>query len=79
MAKKALAWNPRGRRKTQDYMAKHSEDRSRISREELAANKILEQIQDPMVSFHTQPMPLPTDHHSVLGIPLVSESDVRLA
>jgi hypothetical protein len=31
------------KRKTQDYMAKHSEDGSRTSREELAGNKISDQ------------------------------------
>jgi ribosome assembly protein YihI (activator of Der GTPase) len=46
------------KRKTQDYMAKHSEDGSRTSREELAGNKSSEQEQDPMASFHKGPMPL---------------------
>jgi hypothetical protein len=31
------------KRKTQDYMAKHSEDGSRTSREKLAGNKVSEQ------------------------------------
>jgi ribosome assembly protein YihI (activator of Der GTPase) len=39
-------------------MAKHSEDGSRTSREELAGNKSSEQEQDPVVSFHKGPMPL---------------------
>jgi hypothetical protein len=46
IAKKALEWNPQGgrrKRKTQDYMAKHSEDGSRTSREQLARNKNYEQ------------------------------------
>jgi hypothetical protein len=43
-------------KRTQDYMAKHSEDGSRTSREQLAANKISEQKQDPMASFHKGPM-----------------------
>jgi ribosome assembly protein YihI (activator of Der GTPase) len=46
------------KRKTQEYMAKHSDDGSRTSREELAGNKSSEQEQDPMVSFHKGPMPL---------------------
>jgi ribosome assembly protein YihI (activator of Der GTPase) len=46
------------KRKTQDYMAKHSEDGSRSSREELAGNKSSEQEQDPMASFHKGPVPL---------------------
>jgi hypothetical protein len=40
------------KRKTQDYMAKHSDDGSRISREEPAENKVSEQKQVPMASFH---------------------------
>jgi ribosome assembly protein YihI (activator of Der GTPase) len=44
------------KRKTQDYMAKYSDDGSRTSREELARNKSSEQEQDP--SFHKGPMPL---------------------
>jgi hypothetical protein len=44
--------------KTQDYVAKHSEYGSRTLREELAGNKISEQKQDPMASFHKAPMPL---------------------
>jgi ribosome assembly protein YihI (activator of Der GTPase) len=48
----------RKKRKTQDFMAKHSEDGSRTSREELAGNKSSEQEQDPMASFHKGPMPL---------------------
>jgi hypothetical protein len=44
------------KRKAQDYMAKHSEDRNRISREELAGNKISEQKLDQMESFHKSPM-----------------------
>jgi hypothetical protein len=39
-------------------MAKHSEDGSRTSREEMAGNKSSEQERDPMVSFHKGPMPL---------------------
>jgi ribosome assembly protein YihI (activator of Der GTPase) len=46
------------KRKTQDYTVKHSEDGSRTSKEELAAYKISEQNQDPMVSFHKGLMPL---------------------
>jgi ribosome assembly protein YihI (activator of Der GTPase) len=46
------------KRKTQDYMAKHSEDGSRTLREELAGNKSSGQEQDPMASFHKGPMPL---------------------
>jgi hypothetical protein len=46
------------RRKTQDYMAKHSEDGSRTSREEMAGNTSSEQERDPMASFHKGPMPL---------------------
>jgi ribosome assembly protein YihI (activator of Der GTPase) len=46
------------KKKTQDYMAKHSEDGSRTSREELAGNKSSEQEQNPVVSFHKGPMPL---------------------
>jgi ribosome assembly protein YihI (activator of Der GTPase) len=41
----------RKKRKTQDYMAKHSENGSRTSRKELAGNKRSEQEQDPMASF----------------------------
>jgi hypothetical protein len=37
-------------------MAKYSEDGSRTLREELAGNKISEQKQDLMVSFHEGPM-----------------------
>jgi ribosome assembly protein YihI (activator of Der GTPase) len=48
----------RKKRETQEYMAKHSEDGSRTSREELARNKSSEQEQDPMASFHKGPMPL---------------------
>jgi ribosome assembly protein YihI (activator of Der GTPase) len=48
----------RRRKKTQDYMAKRSEDGSRTSREELAGNRGFEQEQDPMASFHKGPMPL---------------------
>jgi hypothetical protein len=51
------AWR-KEKRKTQDYMVKHSEDGSRTSREELAGNKISEQKQDPMASFHKGYMPL---------------------
>jgi hypothetical protein len=40
------------KKKTQDYMAKHSEDGSRTSTEELAGNKSFEQEQDLMASFH---------------------------
>jgi hypothetical protein len=39
------------KRKTQDYMAKLSEDGSRTSKEELAGNKSSGQEQDPMASF----------------------------
>jgi hypothetical protein len=46
------------KRKTQDYMTKHSEDGSRTSREELAGNKISEQKQDPMADVHKGSMPL---------------------
>jgi hypothetical protein len=46
------------KRKTQDYMVKHSEDESRTTREELAGNKSSEQEQDPMASFHKGSMPL---------------------
>jgi hypothetical protein len=52
IANKALEWNPQGG-KTQDYMAKHSDDGSRSSREELAGNK-----QDPMANFHKGRMTL---------------------
>jgi hypothetical protein len=60
IAKKALEWNLRGKkgRTTQNYMAKHSEGGSTASRKELARNKISDQKQDPMASFHKGPMPL---------------------
>jgi hypothetical protein len=60
IAKKALEWNRKRKkkRKTQDYMAKHSEDGSRTSREELTGNKSSEQKQEQMVSFHKGPLPL---------------------
>jgi hypothetical protein len=44
--------------KTQDYTAKHREDGSRTSREEMAGNNISEKRQDQMTNFHTCPMPL---------------------
>jgi ribosome assembly protein YihI (activator of Der GTPase) len=46
------------KRKTQEYIVKHSEDGSRTSREELAGSKVSEQKQDPMASFHKGPLPL---------------------
>jgi hypothetical protein len=46
------------KRETKDYMAKHSGDGSRTSKEELAGNKISEQKQDVMARFHKSPMPL---------------------
>jgi hypothetical protein len=46
------------RRKTQYYMAKHSEDGSITWREELAGNKRSEQEQDPIENFHKGPMSL---------------------
>jgi hypothetical protein len=60
IAKKALEWKRKRKkkRKTQDYMAKHSENGSRTSREELTENKSSEQEQDPMTSFHKGPLPL---------------------
>jgi hypothetical protein len=39
-------------------MVKHSEEGSRIQKEELAGNKISEQKQYPMASVHKDPMPL---------------------
>jgi hypothetical protein len=44
------------KRKTQDYMAKRSEDGSRTSREEFARNNISKQKRDVMTSFHKGPM-----------------------
>jgi hypothetical protein len=49
----------RKERKTQDYVAKHSDDGSRTSSEELVGNKICRQKQDPMTRFHKGPMSLP--------------------
>jgi hypothetical protein len=48
----------RRKKKTQDKMAKHGEDGSRTSREELAGNRSFEQEQDPMASFHKGSTPL---------------------
>jgi hypothetical protein len=39
-------------------MVKHSDDGSRISREEFAGNKISEEKQDLTASFHKRPVAL---------------------
>jgi hypothetical protein len=58
IAKKVLEWKLQvGRRKTQDYMAKHS-DNERTSWEELSGNRIYTQKQDPMANFRKGPKPL---------------------